>query len=73
MKSKIKVKKDSEATSAVSTIFCEVENALVNSVPLKEVQEQIDTLQEKGKFPSNLQLLDAFYDSKSSSSCFAIL
>lgn len=67
------IKKDSEATSAVSTISYEVENALVNNIPLKEVQGQIDTLQEKGKFPSNLQLVDAFYDPKTSSSGVAFL
>lgn len=67
------IKKDSEATSAVSTISYEIENALVNKVPLKEVQGQIDTLQEKGKFPSNLQLVDAFYDKKTSSSGVAFL
>lgn len=67
------IKKDSEATSAVSTISYEIENALVNNVPLREVQGQIDTLQEKGEFPSNLQLVDAFYDPKTSSSGAAFL
>lgn len=73
-KDKIKnLSNDSENTSTVSTIAYEVENALVNNVPLKEVQGQIDTLQEKGKFPSNLQLVDAFYDPKTSSSGVAFL
>ncbi|MGG5341641.1 hypothetical protein [Enterococcus sp. AZ192] len=67
------LKKDSESTSAVSTISYEVENAHVNKVEKKDIDKQIYDLQNKNKFPSNLQYIDSFYDSKNSSSGVAFL
>ncbi|MBO0469840.1 hypothetical protein JZO66_04735 [Enterococcus sp. DIV0242_7C1] len=65
--------KNSEATSAVSTISYEVENALVHDVSSKKISKQIENLQKKDKFPSNLTYVDSFYDPKTSSSGAAFL
>ena len=67
------IQSNTEETSAVSTISYEVENALVDGLNTKEISKQIAKLQNKGKFPSNLQLVDAFYDSKTSLSGTAFL
>lgn len=67
------IRHDSESTSAVSTISYEVENALVNGVSGRKIRDQIDKLKNNDKFPSNLELVDAFYDSKTSSSGVAFL
>ena len=67
------IQSNTEKTSAVSTISYEVENALVDGLNTKEISKQIAKLQNKGKFPSNLQLVDAFYDSKTSLSGTAFL
>lgn len=63
----------SESTSAVSTISYEVENALVNKVPINEIKEQIEDLKSRDEFPPNLELVDAFYDPKTSLSGTAFL
>ncbi|MGX7203200.1 hypothetical protein BCR22_03620 [Enterococcus plantarum] len=67
------IKKDLEATSAVATISYEVENAQVNGLDKNDINKQIIKLQGADKFPSNLQLVDAFYDPKTSSSGVAFL
>jgi hypothetical protein len=67
------LKKDSEATSAVSTITYEVENAHVKDLKKEDINKQIIKLQEKNKFPKNLQYVDSFYDPKTSSSGTAFL
>ncbi|MBO0466620.1 hypothetical protein JZO73_03630 [Enterococcus plantarum] len=67
------IKVDSEPTSAVATISYEIENALVNGVSDRDIIKQLEALQENKKFPSNLQLVDAFYDPKTSSSGVAFL
>ena len=50
------IQSNTEETSAVSTISYEVENALVDGLNTKEISKQIAKLQNKGKFPSNLQI-----------------
>ena len=67
------LKKDSEATSTVATISYEVENAKVNGLTNSDINIQINDLKDNGQFPSNLQLVDAFYDPKTSSSGVAFL
>jgi hypothetical protein len=67
------IKIDSEPTSAVATISYEIENALANGVSDRDIIKQLEALQENKKFPSNLQLVDAFYDPKTSSSGVAFL
>ena len=67
------IKSSTEETSAVSAISYEVENALIDGINKKEISKQIAKLQNEGKFPSNLQLVDAFYDPKSSLSGTAFL
>lgn len=73
-KEKIKdLTNDSEATSAVSAISYEVENALVKGDSKQKISGQLDTLTESNKFPSNLEFVDAFYDSNTSTSGVAFL
>ena len=67
------IKKDSETTSTAATISYEVENALEQGGKKSDVNKQINRLQKGEKFPSNLQLVDAFYDPKTSSSGVAFL
>ena len=67
------LKKETEVTSAVATISYEVENAKVNGVTNSDINIQINDLKDNGQFPSNLQLVDAFYDPKTSSSGVAFL
>ncbi|MBO0469838.1 hypothetical protein JZO66_04725 [Enterococcus sp. DIV0242_7C1] len=67
------INKDSEATSAVSTISYEIENALINKTSARDINKQLETLQGNNKFPSNLQFIDAFYGPKTSSSGAAFL
>lgn len=68
-----KLNSNSENTSAISTIAYEVENAQFHKVPPKKIKTQIKNLKKKGKFPSNLDYIDAFYDPKTSSSGVAFL
>lgn len=67
------LKTDSEATSAVSTITYEVENAHVNKVEKEAINTQINNLKKNGSFPKNLQYVDSFYDENNSSSGAAFL
>lgn len=55
-----------EATSAISTISYEVENGLFNGLNKEQIARQLRVFQNKGKFPKTLQLVDAFYDKKTS-------
>ncbi|MGC6768833.1 hypothetical protein [Enterococcus sp. LJL51] len=55
-----------EKTSAISTISYEVENALYNGLTINNINDQILDLKNSGKFPPNLQLVDAFYDKNTS-------
>ncbi|WP_429950923.1 hypothetical protein [Enterococcus sp. AZ101] len=68
-----KLNSNSENTSAISTIAYEVENAHFHKVPPKKIKTQIKNLKKKGKFPSNLDYVDSFYDPKTSSSGVAFL
>jgi hypothetical protein len=63
----------SEPTSAVSAISYEVENALANKDDKGDIKQQIVDLQDTNKFPSNLEFVDAFYDSDTSTSGVAFL
>ncbi|PZL73033.1 hypothetical protein CI088_09170 [Enterococcus plantarum] len=67
------LKKETEVTSAVATISYEVENAKANGATNSDINIQINDLKDNGQFPSNLQLVDAFYDPKTSSSGVAFL
>lgn len=64
---------NTEETSAISVISYEVENALINKVPIRDIREKISDLQTSNQFPPNLQLIDAFYDPKTSLSGTAFL
>ncbi|EOH98816.1 hypothetical protein UAY_02085 [Enterococcus moraviensis ATCC BAA-383] len=68
-----KLNSNSENTSAISTIAYEVENAHFHKVPPKTINTQINNLKKKGKFPTNLDYIDSFYDPKTSSSGVAFL
>lgn len=57
---------DTETTSAVSTISYEIENAKYNGLTDKKIKIQLKKLQNKDKFPSNLEYVDSFYDPKTS-------
>ncbi|EPI10834.1 hypothetical protein [Enterococcus faecalis] len=57
---------DTETTSAVATISYEIENAKYHGLTDKKINKQIEKLQESNKFPSNLEYVDSFYDSKTS-------
>lgn len=67
------LKNESETTSSVATISYEVENAKFNGLTNSDINIQINDLKDKGQFPSNLQLVDAFYDPNTSSSGVAFL
>lgn len=60
------VKADTEMTSAISTISYEVENGLYNGLTKDQIKKQIKKLQNSGKFPSNLEYIDSFYDKNTS-------
>lgn len=60
------IQADTEATSAISTISYEVENGLYKGLSKKKIDRQLKAFQKNGKFPKNLQLVDAFYDKKTS-------
>lgn len=64
---------NTEETSAVSAISYEVENALVNKDDKWDINQQIVDLQDTNKFPSNLEFVDAFYDSNTSTNGVAFL
>lgn len=63
----------SENTSAISTISYEIENAIKNELSEKKIKKQLEILQKNDKFPPNLEIVDAFYDPKTSSSGVAFL
>lgn len=60
------IKTDTETTSAISTISYEVENGLYNGLTNPQIKQQIEKLQYSGKFPSNLEYIDSFYDKNTS-------
>lgn len=60
------IQANTEYTSAISTISYEVENGLYSGLNLEQINKQLEKFQRDGKFPSNLQLVEAFYDPKTS-------
>ncbi|EPE2274622.1 hypothetical protein ACSG6T_002466 [Enterococcus faecalis] len=60
------LQRDTETTSAVATISYEIENAKYNGLKDSQIKAQLKKLQNKDKFPSNLEYVDSFYDSKTS-------
>lgn len=60
------IKANTEATSAISTISYEVENGLYNGLSNDKIKSQLKKLQYSGKFPSNLEYIDSFYDKNTS-------
>ncbi|EUJ27522.1 hypothetical protein [Listeria grayi] len=56
------IQSNTEATSTISAISYEVENALCQGLSMNKINEQLQEFQDKGKFPKNLQLVDAFYE-----------
>lgn len=60
------IQSDTEHTSAISTISYEIENGLFHGLSSEQITKQLEKLQQDGKFPYNLQIVDAFYDPKTS-------
>lgn len=60
------IQANTEHTSAIATISYEVENGLFNGLDINQINRQIIKFQQEGKFPSKLQIVDAFYDPKTS-------
>lgn len=53
---------DTEHTTAISTIAYRIENLLFAGLEPLEIGEEINRMQERGNFPPDLELVDAFYD-----------
>ncbi|WP_421503205.1 hypothetical protein [Enterococcus faecalis] len=60
------IKNDTETTSAIARISYEIENAKYIDLKNRKIKEQLQELQDKNKFPANLEFIDAFYDKKTS-------
>ncbi|HCQ8738713.1 TPA: hypothetical protein ACN1NE_001145 [Enterococcus faecalis] len=65
------IKNDTETTSAIARISYEIENAKYIDLKNRKIKEQLQELQDKNKFPANLEFIDAFYDKKTSLSSVA--
>ena len=57
-----------ENTSYISQIAYQIENMLFAGKTLKDIEKYIKYLQNNGDFPSNLQLVDAYFDTEFGSS-----
>lgn len=67
------IKGDTEATSAIATISYEIENGIYHGLTDKQLKKQIEKLQKRGQFPSNMKYIDSFYDKKTGLSGTAFL
>lgn len=59
-----KLNSETEATSAVSKLAYEVENANNNKISNRELKPKFEVLKKRGKFPSNLEYIDSHTDKK---------
>lgn len=59
-----KLNSETEATSAVSKLAYEVENANNNKISNRELKTKFEVLKKRGKFPSNLEYIDSHTDKK---------
>lgn len=59
-----KLNSETEATSAVSKLAYEVENANNNKISNREFKTKFEVLKKRGKFPSNLEYIDSHTDKK---------
>ncbi|MDT4142763.1 hypothetical protein RPS23_04595 [Staphylococcus aureus] len=59
-----KLNSETEATSAVSKLAYEVENANNNKISNRELKTKFAVLKKRGKFPSNLEYIDSHTDKK---------
>ncbi|HDC9650196.1 TPA: hypothetical protein O9R07_002243 [Staphylococcus aureus] len=59
-----KLNSETEATSAVSKLAYEVENANNNKISNRELKIKFEVLKKRGKFPSNLEYIDSHTDKK---------
>ncbi|HGZ9071004.1 TPA: hypothetical protein ACOGCE_001309 [Staphylococcus aureus] len=59
-----KLNSETEATSAVSKLAYEVENANNNKISNRELKTKFKVLKKRGKFPSNLEYIDSHTDKK---------
>ena len=62
-----------ESTSYISQISYRIEEWLFQGQSIKEIKSNIAKLQSNGKFPKNLELIDAYFDETYSSSGCAFL
>ncbi|HDR3215527.1 TPA: hypothetical protein QCM43_000366 [Staphylococcus aureus] len=59
-----KLNSETEATSAVSKLAYEVENANNNKISNRELKTKFEVLKKRGKIPSNLEYIDSHTDKK---------
>ncbi|HEA6492012.1 hypothetical protein NNK06_13045 [Staphylococcus aureus] len=59
-----KLNSETEATSAVSKLAYEVENANNNKISNRELKTKFEVLKKRGKSPSNLEYIDSHTDKK---------
>ena len=59
-----KLNSETEATSAVSKLAYEVENANNNKISNRELKTKFEVLKKRWKFPSNLEYIDSHTDKK---------
>ncbi|QIH76504.1 hypothetical protein GTN31_09035 [Macrococcoides canis] len=61
-----KINSESEVTSTISSLSYEIENELYNGTKKSEIDENINVLREKVKFPKKLTFIDAHLDENTS-------
>ncbi|MHD0396294.1 hypothetical protein ACY2DA_00200 [Staphylococcus simulans] len=67
------VNANSEATSLISAISYEIENANNHNLKHDEIRDQINNFRFKGKFPSNLEYVDSYTDPMTGTTSAAFL
>ena len=62
-----------ENTSYISRISYDIEKWIFQGISIEEIKEKINDLKDKGDFPQNLELIDAYFDKSFGSSGCAFL